>query len=102
MMKRIFVVTLALVLGACVYPTTQTQVVDDRPTVSVEGAPEGSSLLVDGLVIGAASEYAPTKRAVRLQPGTHVVRVEKGGMILMEEKVFLSGGMFKVFKVEGK
>lgn len=102
MMKTIAGLVLVVGLTACSYPVTQTKAVDARPTLSIDGAPQGSQLLIDGLVIGAADAYRSGKKSLRLQPGTHLVRVEHAGQVLLEEKVYLSDGLFKILTVQGK
>lgn len=101
MMKAPVLVLAATLLAACSYTTSQSRTVDARPTLSVAGAPDGSTLTVDGLAFGPAARYAPDKQAVKLEPGTHVVRIEQGGRVLQEEKVFLSEGVFKVIQMQG-
>lgn len=102
-MKPTVIFLLAVAVAGCVYPTSKVNTVDDRPTLSVDGAPSGSVLVVDGIVVGPAAEFASGKQAVRLQSGTHVIRVESAGRAIFEEKVFLSSGISKSINVvQGK
>lgn len=100
-MKAPVLVLLAALAAGCSYSTTQVRTVDARPTLMVADAPKGSVLTVDGLAMGAATDYAPSRQALRLQPGTHVIRIELDGRVLQEEKVFLSEGVSRVIQMQG-
>lgn len=100
-MKTIVALFATALLAACSYTTSQSRTVDARPTLSVAGAPAGSTLVVDGLSMGGARDFAPDRQALKLQPGTHVVRIEQDGRVLQEEKVFLSEGVLKVIQMQG-
>lgn len=100
-MKAPLIFLSVTLLAACSYTTSQSRTVDARPTLSVAGAPAGSILSVDGLAFGLATTFAPEKQAVKLEPGTHVVRIEQDGRVLQEEKIFLSNGVFKVIQMQG-
>lgn len=99
-MKRIVFLLITFVIVGCVYPTSQVGAVDDRPTLSIDGAPVDSMLLVDGIVVGKAADFVSGKQAVRLQAGTHVIRVEQSGKAIYEEKVFLSSGVSRSINIQ--
>jgi hypothetical protein len=46
-------------------------------------------VFIDGLDMGLASNYAVGKTALKVLPGTHVVRIEGRGRVVLEERVFL-------------
>ncbi len=95
------VVMAAATLTACTYPVSQTKVVDDRPAITISGAPAGSQLVVDGLAMGPADSFASTRQVLKLPSGTHVVRIEQQGRVLHEEKVYLGDGVTRTVTVQG-
>ena len=84
---------------ACVYPTSSVGVVDDRPSVVIQNAPEDAVLLVDGLDMGRASLYEGKKKVLLLEPGTHKVEVMHNGEMIHSEIIFLGDGETKALKV---
>jgi len=84
----------------CNYPESQVRTVDDRPHITVQDAPIGSILYVDGLQIGPATNYRPKTGTLIIEPGTHQVIVRtNSGSILLKETIFLGGGELKVLKI---
>jgi hypothetical protein len=57
-MKCLFVIIPMLSMASCVAPTSMVRTIDDRPSLGILAAPAGSSLYVDGINVGVASEYA--------------------------------------------
>jgi len=84
------VVVLALTLG-CAYGGGTTRSVDDAPTVSVTGAPEGAILYVDGVEYGLASRFT-TSTPVEVIPGVHVIEIRLGTSVLHSEKIYSGTG----------
>ncbi len=84
--------------AACVQlPTEKQEVVDLRPQFSFLLADSNDDagvyrVFVDGLDMGIASSYTAGKTALRVLPGTHIVRVEGRGRLVLEERVFLGDG----------
>ena len=74
---------LALLIGCS--PAERITIVDDRPTLTIANAANGSRLVVDDLDLGMVGD------PLLLEPGNHLVKVvgPKGGAY--SEKVFLSG-----------
>lgn len=104
----IFLVTSALIgsllSGGCTQmPTEKQNISDMRPQISfkIEGErAQNSRILVDGLEIGMASDFVEGKAAVRVLPGTHMISVISGGIVLLEEKVYLGDGVSRSFIVK--
>lgn len=99
-MRRLRYLALLAVLGtaACVQlPTEKQAVVDLRPQFSFTLAdpnddPALYRVFVDGLDMGIASDYSAGRNALKVLPGTHVVKVEGRGRVVIEERVFLGDG----------
>jgi hypothetical protein len=88
-----------LLLLACAEPVTVTRVVDNRPRVLLQGAPQGAVLILDGKLVGEASAYAGAPGVLLLEPGTHILEVRLGDALLLSQKVFLGGGELKTLVV---
>lgn len=99
-MKRMFVFfSITLLLFGCSYPTSGVRVLDDRPSIVIQGAPMESFLFVDGLNMGKASLYNGLERALLIEPGTHQIEVMSQGNVIHSERVFLGNGELKTIKV---
>ena len=83
-------VVLALTLG-CAYGGGATRSVDDAPTVSVTGAPEGAILYVDGVEFGLASRFTAST-PVEVIPGVHLIEIRLGTSVLHSEKIYSGTG----------
>lgn len=99
------IATLALVtLAACVsYPTEKQSVVDQRPQISfrVSEANADARVLVDGLDMGRAGDFAEGKAALRILPGTHQLTVQSGQQIFVSEKFYVADGVSRTFGMTG-
>ena len=91
---------------ACVqYPTERQGVVDHRPRIAFRFDAANSRLndariVVDGLDSGRLTDFAEGKAALRVLPGTHVVRVVSGQIVLMEQRVYVGDGVARAFDVQ--
>ena len=74
---------LALLIGCS--PAERITIVDDRPTLTIANAANGSRLVVDDLDLGMVGD------PLLLEPGTHVVKVVGPNGGVYTETVFLSG-----------
>lgn len=89
-MKRFLTITLAaMLLGGCAMPTTTVKSVDSRPGIIIAGAPDGALLLVDGITIGKADDYNGAPQVLTVEPGTHRITVQLGGVSLYDQQVFV-------------
>ncbi|WP_337996647.1 hypothetical protein [Oleispirillum naphthae] len=99
-MIRMLSVLCVLVLAACANPVEQTRTVDTRPSLTVANAPAFSTFSVDGIGIGKANDFIG--RAIRVEPGRHVVRVfAEDGRLIHEETVFVSGAVVRRIVLPG-
>jgi hypothetical protein len=88
---------LATAAGCIQLPTEKQEVVDLRPQLSFALAdttddPAKYRVFVDGLDMGAAASYAAGKNALRVLPGTHLVKVQGLGRVVVEERLYLGDG----------
>ena len=89
-------------LAACVsYPTEKQGVVDQRPQISLRVAPGAANarVLVDGLDMGRAGDYAEGRGALRLLPGTHQLTVQDGQQVYLSEKFYVADGVSRTFSM---
>lgn len=91
-------------LAACVsYPTEKQGVVDARPKISfrlADGAAD-ARVLVDGLDMGRAGDFAEGKAALRVLPGTHQLTVQEGRRVYLSEKFYVADGVSRTFAMQG-
>lgn len=80
-------------LPAC-QPAESVRAVDSRPILEIKGAPSDAVVIIDGLDMGSAN------KALRLEPGTHLVLVKQAGGTIYQDKVFLSGAMVRTINLE--
>jgi hypothetical protein len=88
-MMAVIASALMVIIGACTNPAEQVRVTDYRPSLLIKGAPLAAELLVDGLSMGEAAQYA--EKALVIENGTHLVQVRKADTIIYSEKIFVSG-----------
>jgi hypothetical protein len=88
---RIFILcgVLLFALTGCTMPTTTVKTVDSRPSISIAGAPDDAVLLVDGIQIGAAASYNGEPTVLIIEPGTHRITVQQGGVVIYDQQVFV-------------
>ena len=91
-------VLLLMVATACIQlPTEKQEVADLRPQFSFSLADPNDDasqyrVFVDGLDMGIASNYAAGKNALKVLSGTHVVKVEAKGRVVLQERIYLGDG----------
>ena len=91
-MKLIYLALAAALLTACALPETAMKTGSPRPTIYVNGAPDGTQLFVDGLPMGAAGEFNGVPKVLVVEEGTHAVELRRGTSVVHAEKVFVSNG----------
>lgn len=97
-MKFLTAVAALLLTAACIQlPTEKQEVADLRPQFSfaLADANDDASvyrIFVDGLDMGSASSYTAGKNALRVIPGTHVLKIEGRGRVVVQERVYLGDG----------
>lgn len=109
-MRALLLVALlgALHTAACIQlPTEKQEVADLRPHFSFALADASDDaaqyrVFVDGLDMGTASNYAVGKNALKVLPGTHLVKVEGRGRVVLEERVFLGDGATRTILIPNR
>ena len=97
---------LSLSTSACIQlPTEKQEVVDQRPQLSFDVDPANTArasarVFVDGLEVGVVGSFVKGQAALRVLPGTHVVRVEAGGSVLLEQRIYLADGVTQALIVK--
>ncbi len=95
----IIVVTALAMTGCIQTPTEMQSVVDNRPQLTFSLASHGNAedyaIFVDNLEMGSADNYLSGKNALRVLPGTHILRIERSGVVISEEKIYLGDGATK-------
>jgi len=89
---------LAVYFFSCIQLTTEKQEVADlRPQLSFSLAdPDDDAgqyrVYVDGLDMGSAASYLTGKNGMKVLSGTHMLRVEGRGRVVLQEKIYLGDG----------
>ncbi|MBU0750935.1 MAG: hypothetical protein KJ787_03465 [Gammaproteobacteria bacterium] len=94
----------AIVATGCVQmPTEKRSVADMRPQISFKADGEkarAGRVIVDGLDMGAVGDYLDGFAAVRVLPGSHVLKVMSGDAVLLDEKIYLGDGVNRSFIIK--
>jgi hypothetical protein len=109
MMKHSWRALLAASLIACVsisgcvqFPTEKASIIDLRPQISFRLADDSirpARVLIDGIDVGATADFLDGIAALRVLPGTHVLKVTFMGTTLMNEQFYLGDGVQRTFTV---
>lgn len=91
-MKIFACITALLLVAGCSYPQSSASTVDTRPLLSIANAPADAQVAVDGVQMGDAAQYAPDKKQITLDHGTHHVVVTASGKVLFDNAVYLGDG----------
>ena len=91
LLKQGLVIIALAALAGCSYPSSRTEISDERPSIALSGAPKGSVVFVDGLEMGPATKFDGRNNVLMLEPGNHVIRILLGNDVLLTERIFLSG-----------
>jgi hypothetical protein len=98
-MKKTLILLSAFFFCSCAMPSTAVRTTDTRPSLAFEGAPEGATVFLDGLLAGEAEKYDGQPGVLLVEPGTHHVVVKgRDGTVLMERKVYVESEI-KTIKV---
>ena len=82
--------------GCTQMPTEKQGVSDLRPQLSFKitrDEMQAARVLVDGLDMGAVGDYLEGAAALRVLSGTHVIRIDLAGRIVVEDKVYVGDGV---------
>lgn len=86
--RRLVLVMLAFICS-CAMPVTNVRTTDNRPAIAINGASEEAVLFVDGLAMGKARKYDGQPNVLRVEPGTHRVKVAEPKGSLYDGDVFV-------------
>lgn len=88
-------------LQGCVQmPTEKAGISDLRPQISFRWTDDSVSAaraFVDGMEVGSVADFKDGVAALRVLPGTHVLRVTFMGSTLVDEKFYLGDGTHRAF-----
>jgi hypothetical protein len=102
-LKTAFAAAMVIGLAGCVQmPTEKQSVVDQRPQITFRVAGDvqrvaGARVLVDELDMGQVQQYLDGQASLRILPGTHVIKVQSGGTVLLMERAYLGDGVVRPF-----
>jgi hypothetical protein len=91
-MKVLATLAAATLLSACSLPQTTVRSGSSQPGLIVKGAPRGSTLFIDGLQIGWATQYDGDPDVLTVLEGTHAVEIRQGESVVYSEKTFVGAG----------
>jgi hypothetical protein len=91
-------------LAGCVQlPTEKQSVVDQRPQISFryeDSSVRNARVLVDDLDVGRVSDFRDGRASLRVLPGTHVIKVQRGDESLLNERAYLADGVVRPFTIK--
>jgi hypothetical protein len=91
-------------LAGCVQmPTEKQSVVDQRPQISFRYEDSGvrsARVLVDDLDVGRVSDFQDGRATLRVLPGSHVIKVQRGDESLLNERAYLADGAVRPFTIK--
>ena len=93
-----------LLLSGCniKYPETRTDAVDERPRLIVANASDTAVLWVNGVELGAAKQYDGAPGVLRLTPGSHKIEVRDGGVVVLQEDLYLADAMTRTVSLPAR
>jgi hypothetical protein len=91
-MRMLNIMMVLALLSGCSLPQTTVRSGSSQPGLIVKGAPNGSTLFVDGLAIGPASEFDGNPKVLTVLEGVHKVEVRSGTTVIYSEKTLASNG----------
>ena len=102
-MKILLAILICFTLTACVQaPTSNTQVVDDRPGIAFElpsVASEYYELRIDGVSYGYVGQYQAGENLLKIIDGTHQVELLSDGKVVYHQEIYLGTGVNRILKV---
>ena len=101
---KCFVATLLVLLVSCTQlPTEKKEVPDTRPSITFSAPPDMDaakySVFVDNLDMGLLSNFLTKPSALKVLPGSHLLRIENSGKTVLEESVYLGEGAVRSIQV---
>ena len=99
-MRKFIAIFSLFILTACTYPQSQTSTVNDEPTLIFQGASSTAEIYLNKLNIGLASKYNGEPHSLIVPKGTHLLEVLDQGKTILSQKIFISDGALKIFKLK--
>lgn len=95
----------AITMGCVQMPTEKQSVSDLRPQISFKAnlsdqRMTSARVLIDNVDVGAVQEYLEGINTLKLQSGTHQLRIVQGNQILHDERFYAGDGVNKSFVVK--
>lgn len=94
--KTIIAVNFALLITGCAsnmqYPTTGSVQGGNATQISIEGAPQSTSVYVDGKLVGLTDENIKKPDVYNVSSGKHSVLLLKGNTEIYNNSVFIADG----------
>ncbi|MPM81387.1 hypothetical protein SDC9_128440 [bioreactor metagenome] len=91
----------AATLTGCVQlPTEKHGVVALKPQISFNLGNDSlaaARVQIDGLPVGEAGQFVAGKAALQIESGTHQLRVDHGGRVLLDQRFYAGDGVHKTF-----
>jgi hypothetical protein len=98
--RQLMVLISIALVSACSLPQTTVRTGAAAPSLIVSGAPAGSTLYVDGLQMGPATQYDGNPKILAVLEGAHQVEVRQGANVVYSEKAFVSNGETHTVRVQ--
>lgn len=83
---------LLLCLSGCSWLHRRPPPLPTPPELVVTGVPPGSTLFVDGVQIGQASDGSNRSRILEVAPGPHTLEVKMGDTVAYREEAYVGMG----------
>ncbi|WP_353233764.1 hypothetical protein [Diaphorobacter ruginosibacter] len=91
-----------LMTGCVQMPTEKHAVASLKPQISFQFAAEhlaAARVRIDGLPVGSAGQFRQGEAALQIEPGTHLLQVDLGGQMLLNEKFYVGSSVLKTFDI---
>lgn len=89
---------MALMISACVYPTSNTQQGGKETAIYFGQPPAGAHVFIDGLDAGPAAQFDGKEAVLAVTPGRHEVEIRVGARAVYEKDIYLGDGI--VLKID--
>lgn len=102
-MRVVILIMAALWLAACQLPSEEVVSGDSSAGLSFQLINADSNaaydVYVDGLLMGKARDFKKGHAILKILPGSHVVRIEQAGQVVLEEQVYVAAGANRVIVI---
>jgi hypothetical protein len=98
-MIRLSLIAIIFFLGGCSIPHSVVKTGQSQSNIAIKGAPADAVLFIDGLSMGLANQYDGNPKVLVVEEGLHQLSIQRNGIPLHAEKVFLNHGETKIFNI---